>query len=351
MKTNYQYQQTATNEIMKQMLSNRYIASVLAACPGSGKTTISQMVINAYIAKFPMAKVVVLTEGQKTLKNQYLEELNTAHIKINFSYGDFSTGAQVQVGLPQSIGQLQGGFDLLVIDEAQNFYFAPMVQEIIKKYNPKHTLLMTGSPTKFNEHNSTQRTQYGMHYISAEQLQAMGVFSSVVMDVVRVTNKKDAKTTVAAALYQAKQRGDNLSKIMVACPSIDYALQTAIILEQSGYTVAVSTSETDKDDSQIASFKSGQANALVVVDKGVLGFNDSKITALFDFKSSSNLDSSYQLFARVLRKHPQGVKKSYYRVSDSDFNKQVLELHKMRSLMQTDIFKGFTGKNLKLQIG
>ena len=333
------------------MISNRYIASVLAACPGAGKTTISQMVINSYIQLFPTARVLVLTEGQNTLKNQYIDELKTAHIKLNFSYGDFSSEAQVRVGLPQSIEQLKGGFDLLIVDEAQNFFFAEMVQEIIKKYNPKHMMLMTGSPTKFNEHNSKNFTKYAMHYISAEDLQKQGVFSSVNMDVVRVSDKKSARQTMMMALQAAKTKGDDVSKIMVACPSIAYATEVFHALIVAGYTVALSTSKNDQDDGEIASFKLGQANALVVVGKGILGFNDPSITALFDFKSSDNLDSSYQLFARVLRKHPKAVVKSYYRIADKDFNKQVLTLHKMLGLMKTDIFTGFTGKNLKLAVG
>lgn len=350
MKTNYSYQPKAAEIVLKNMLSGRYVASVLAACPGAGKTTISQMVINSYIAMLPAAKVVVLTEGQNTLKNQYIEELKNSHIKINFSFGDFTSGAQVSVGLPQSINQLVGGFDLLVVDEAHNFYFAEMVQEIIKKYNPKHIMLMTGSPTKFNEQNKFGIPKYGIHYISAEELQKMGVFSAVNMDVIRVFDKKSGYIAMKMALESAKTKKDDLSKIMVACPSIAYAVEVTRALQIAGYTVALSTSKNDQDDEEISNFKSGKANALIVVGKGILGFNDSNITALFDFKSSDNLDSAYQLFARVLRKHPKGVVKSYYRIADKDFNKQVLTLHKMLGLMKENIFTGFTGKNLKLEI-
>jgi superfamily II DNA or RNA helicase len=350
MKTDYSYQTQAAEIVLKNLLSGKYIASVLAACPGAGKTTISQIVLNRYVAMSSGSKVVVLTEGQNTLKNQYIEELKNSHIKINFSFGDFTSDAQVRVGLPQSIGQLKGGIDLLVIDEAHNFYFAEMVQEIIKKYNPKHIMLMTGSPTKFNDHNKFANVKYGIHYISAEFLQKKGVFSAVTMDVIRVSDKKNAEIAALRAINFATAKGDDLSKIMVACPSIDYAVVVSTVLTRLGYRVALSTSKNDQNDQEIMNFKSGKANALIVVGKGILGFNDSNITALFDFKSSDNLDSAYQLFARVLRKHPKNVVKSYYRIADKDFNKQVLTLHKMLGLMKTEIFTGFTGKNLKLEI-
>jgi superfamily II DNA or RNA helicase len=350
--TNYSYQSKAANTVISHMTSPNYVAAVLAACPGAGKTTISQMVLNKYLSVRKQHRVLVLTEGQNTLKNQYIQELDNAHIAINFTYGGFDSDAQVRIGLPQSIDQLKwDGIELLVIDEAHNFYFADMVQNIIKKLNPTHIMLMTGSPTKFNDHNKTQKTQYGIHYISAEDLQQMGVFSSVNMDVIRVVDKKNVQNVVSRAINFATAKGDNLQKIMVACPSIEFATLASVELQKFGYTVALSTSQNDQDDQEIANFKAGRANALIVVGKGILGFNDPSITALFDFKSSSNLDASYQLFARVLRKHPRSVVKSYYRIADQDFNKQVLTLHKMLGLMKTDIFKGFTGKNLKLAIG
>lgn len=350
MKANYSYQSKAADAILNQMMSGKYVSSVLAACPGAGKTTISQMIVNRYIAMLSGSKVVVLTEGQNTLKNQYTQELDQAHIKIDFSYGDFESNAQVRIGLPQSISKLDWtSIDLLVIDEAHNFYFADMVQDIIRKLQPKHTLLMTGSPTKFNLHNQNNRTQYGMYYIAADELQKMGVFSAASTDVVKVSNKKDPISCIRSALQTAKNQGDDTSKIMVACPSIAYANSIASYMTEQGRKVALSTSQNDQEDLQIAAFKSGQADVLVVVGKGILGFNDSNITLLIDLKSSDNLDSSYQLFARILRKHPRGVSKNYYRIADTDKNHQVLILHKMLGLMKKDVFMGFNGKNMKLE--
>lgn len=352
MKVDYSYQQKAANIMIQKMESPRYIAAVLAACPSAGKTTISHIVLNKYFARRPKARVIVLTEGQNTLKNQYIQELENANVPVNFTYGGFNSDAQVRVGLPQSIDQLDWTeVNLIIVDEAHNFFFAEMVQQIIKRFNPPHVMLMTGSPTKFNLHNQTEKTQYGIHYISAEELQEMGVFSSANLDVVRVLDKKNVEDVISQSINTAKEKRDNLSKIMVACPSIDYAVRASNQLKKLGFTVALSTSQNDQDDEQIKSFKKGEANALVVVGKGILGFNDPNITTLFDLKSSDNLDSSYQLFARVLRKHPKSITKAYYRIGSQDFNKQVLTLHKMLGLMKRQIFTGFTGNNLKLAIG
>lgn len=351
MKTiDFSYQIKAATKVLNDALSNKYIASVLAACPNAGKTTISHHIINLALAKNPESRIVVLTEGQNTLKSQYLSELESPNIPINFTFGAFDSKAQVRVGLPQSIGQLDWTeIDLLIVDEAHNFYLAPMVQDIIKSLKPKAQILMTGSPTKYNMHNQTHFTKYAMYYIAAEELQEFGVFSNVDVDVVRTQDKKNATEAIKSCMQAAYRNNDDMSKIMIACPSIGYAQTVATFMRMLGRKVSLSTSKHDNDDEAIRQFKADETDVLIVVNKGVLGFNDKRITLLFDMRSTSNLDASYQLFARVLRTHPDGVTKTYYRLADKDYNQQVLTLHKMCALMKREIFMGYNGKNLKLE--
>lgn len=349
----YSYQIQAANALFQNILNKDYIAAVLAACPSSGKTTISHMVINKYLKMFPKANVVVLTEGQVTLKNQYLQELISPNISIDFTFGEFGSGAQVQVGIPQSIHNLQiTNIDLLVVDECHRYYLEKTDQKIIKKYNVKHQLIMTGSPTKFNLHNQTYKKKYSMYYIAAEELQKYGVFSGVDVDVAKITCKKNATQTIHEVLKHATRKGYDLSKIMVACPTINYAHAVSQELSVLGYNVSASTSDKDKDSLEIQKFKNGDTNALVIVGRGKLGFNDKKLTFLADLRSSSDLDTSYQLFARVLRTHPKDIRKAYCRIAELDnFNKQAFTLHQMIALMKRKIFMGFNGRNLKIDLG
>ena len=67
----------------------------IMGAPGSGKTTISHIVISRYLEKYPNARVVVLTHGQNILKNQYIESLQEPHVDINFTFGEFDSGKQV----------------------------------------------------------------------------------------------------------------------------------------------------------------------------------------------------------------------------------------------------------------
>lgn len=347
----FSYQIKAADRVLKDAMSGNYIASVLAVAPGGGKTTISHHIINTYIGMLPDAKVLVLTEGQNTLRNQYLSELKNPNVKINFTFGDFSSDAQVRVGIPQSINQISwNSVDMIVVDEAHNFYLEPMVQDIIKKLNPTVKVLMTGSPTKYNLHNQTSKKKYAMYYISAEELQKMGVFSAVDVDVVK-TSSKSVSEVLSKVLADAFDKEDRLDKIMVACPTIACAKEAAKFLSSVGRNVSLSTSENDKNDEEIQRFKSNLTNTLIVVGKGVLGFNDSMITLMIDLRSSSNIDASYQLFARVLRRHPQNLKKAYFRVGlgDEGYVKQVVICHKMLALMKKEVYKGYNGKNLRVE--
>lgn len=349
MKTiDYTYQETAANQILEDALNSNYLAAVLAACPSSGKTTISHIIINKYLQMFPNGRVLVLTEGQKTLQNQYLAELDNANVEITFNYGLIGSEAQVQVGLPQSINKLKWNkVDLLIVDECHNWYLENTDQDIIRKFSPSHQVIMTGSPSKFNLHNQTKSTKYGMYYISAEKLQKMGVFSGVDMDVIKTKNKNGIKSI----WNEAVNRGADMSKVMVACSSILQANTVSYLLRQIGRNCIISTSQNDKDSSNIQDFKNGEYDVLIVVNRGILGFNDKMVTTLLDLKSSKNVDSSYQLFARILRVHPEGRRKYYFRLSTGSVNKEVVMLHKMVALMKDSNFKKFNGGNFQVSIG
>lgn len=349
--SNYKYQIDTANKLFKDLRGFFTKAAVLAAVPGSGKTTISQLVIQQYIEKYPDSKVLVLTHGQNLLKNQYIESLQEPHYPLDFTYGTFEESVQVRIGLPHSINKLDWNkIDLLVVDECHEFYLKPMVQGIVKKLNPKHQLLLTGSPSQFNLLKK-QGEKYAISYISGEELMDRDVFSSVTMDVAKVPYKKNGRQSVDKMYAYAQEKGYDLSKVMVAVSTITEANNVAYELRKKGRVVAVSNSKNDRNNTMIKDFKNGKYDTLVVVMRGILGFNDGNITGLFDLRCSDSVDISNQLFARVLRKHPQDIKKFYMRCGEKkkDFNNQVVMLHKIKSLMQKDIFKGYNGENMTVR--
>jgi len=350
----YSYQSHSAKKILKDVLNPHNEASILAATPGSGKTTISQIVISDYIKKYPNARVLVLAHGQTLLKNQYLDSLKEPNVKIDFTFGEFSSkflGPQVQVGLPQAIHKYpHDTIDLLVVDECHEFYLKPMVQSIIKKLKPKHQVLLTGSPSEFNK-LIKEGKKYGITYISGDDLVNNNIFSSVEMEVVRVDYRKNAKESLSKMLNHAKKENKDLSKIMIAVRSVNEARNVAHYLKSIGRKVALSTHKNDRCNVMVKEFKKGNYDALVVVNRGILGFSDNNITGLFDIRCSKDVDISNQLFARVLRKHPKDILKFYYRCGQkekNDFNNQVIMLHKIKAMMRNDIFKTYDGTNMEV---
>jgi len=133
---------------------------------------------------------------------------------------------------------------------------------------------------------------------------------------------------------------------MWACNSIKEAQAVAYYLKNEfKCNVFMSTSENDIDNLQIAAFKAADKGVLIVVNKGILGFSDNSITALVDFKCSSDLDTRNQFFARGLRRHETGMRKAYISVVKSkDWEKEGRILNQMISLMDKEVFMNYTGK-------
>lgn len=351
--SDYSYQPYLANKIFNECQGFFVEAAVLAAAPGSGKTTISQIVISKYLKKFPNARVVVLTHGQTLLKNQYIENLQNPNVEIDFTFGPFVSKKQkipqVQIGLPQAIHKLcWDKIDLLVVDECHEFYLKTMVQNIIKKLKPTHQVLLTGSPSEFNRLKKEGK-RYAISYVCGDDLMANDIFSSIEMDVVPVQFKKNSKQSLSEMLNHAQKKNKNLSKIMVAVKTIREAKNAAYYLQSIGRNVALSTCKTDKSNIMVRDFKRGHYDTLVVVMRGILGFNDNDITGLFDLRCSESVDISNQLFSRVLRKHPKNIRKFYYRCGQKgipDYNEQVIMLHKIKAMMRKDIFEKYDGTNL-----
>jgi len=338
--SNYEYQNTAAEILLEKVITNKFIGGVLAATPGAGKTTISFIYINKYLSKFPSAKVVVLTHNQNTLKNQYLNDLENSHVKIDFTFGDFNSNAQVQVGIPASFkAENFDKIDLLIVDEAHHYWGEKMVNDIYYSFNPKHVLLLTGSPSVFTQHNIAAKArnmkQYFVHYISGEELMSNNVFSEVAVN----TSVTEGSTRIrlARAFDKASACKYNTDKVMVACSTCEEANIAANTMKELGYKVSLSTSEGDKDSAEFKKFLDNTNNCLVVVDRGVLGFSCPELTLLIDMKCSSGLETRFQLIARVLRKHPKNIRKAYISVA-KNMKKELTILKGCVNMIKTEVF-------------
>lgn len=349
MKANYDYQKIAASEILDKVLTGKFIAGVVGACPGSGKTTISHIAINDYVRMFPNSRVLVLTHNTNVLKLQYLEDLKDSNVQLNFEFGEFRTDAQVKIGIPASIHLLDwDSIDLLVIDEAHEYWGEEMVTTIYKKLAPKHVILLTGSPSSFIQHNLAvdmtyhSHKKYFIHIIAGNDLAANNVFAPVSLDIVEAFGT--ARERILKTISYSQERGYDTSKIMIACKTIEEAGIVATTLKYAGRKVSISHSKNDSDNVEFNAFVNGERDVLVVVGKGILGFSDNNLTLVIDFKCSNDLDTRNQLFARALRKHPQGIRKTYLTVpSKSKLPREAEMLKKLVKMMDRKFFGSYIG--------
>jgi hypothetical protein len=141
---------------------------------------------------------------------------------------------------------------------------------------------------------------------------------------------------------------NKLQKTMFVCKSQPQAKQVKDYFDGIGVSSALSVSDTDIDSAEIERFteKSG-CLVLIVVGRGILGFNYPELVNIVDMTTSQNIDRIYQLMARVIRKHPKGNKKLFFKLSANgnytDYYKYVMTA--VLCLADKKYFTKYNGKN------
>jgi superfamily II DNA or RNA helicase len=388
------YQNITIDNTIKSLIIND--KTVLAACPSAGKTTMTIYIIEQYLIANPTNKVIILTHGTTILRSQFHDELLS--LKPNFTfdivetYSDYAnSNADVIVSLPQTLNnKFIKPNNLIIIDEAHHFYFAKMVQDIISKSNSTKQLLLTGTPSKFIYENlKLKKTEYNIIPVTIETIFDEGMATNAIVEVASSiydfdlindfnslnTLKKDA---VFNDIDTNKSLDDLLEKIvnrlrsfkntpyvnfiptwnlllkdlektMFACQSIKQANQVYKYFKSKNINCVISTSDDDLESTEIANFKKNDnILVLIVVYRGILGFNYPKLTNVVDMTMSYNIDRIFQLFARILRINKDNPKqqKIFFKLSPSmltDYYKHIMNA--MLMLMNDEYFMKYNGKN------
>ena len=343
--TNYSYLDKTSDEIIERLHLKNQEAVLLAAFPGAGKTSAAIQVCSKYLKLYPNAKIKILTHNQNLLKKQFIRDIQNAYSLVEFTYGEFGSGCSVEIGIPASRSKITSEIDLLIIDEAHQFFLKSMDSEIITMFSPKHILLLTGTPSIFISLNNQKKGRFNIISISGEELEALDVYSDYVMDNA-LCNSPIIGHKLNAVYSKAAQSGANLSKIMVACKNIKEAYHVQYLLTNIyNRSVSMSTSENDSSNEEIDKFVNNETDCLIVVNRGILGFSDNMITTLLDLKRSKTPDGRIQLFARILRKHPNNIKKHYisYYSNKKDMRNEGIILMACMYLMQKHAYEKFDG--------
>ncbi len=381
-----QYQEKVLGDI-KQSMSKQDV-TILAACPSAGKTIMSIFSIENYLLEHPNAKVLTLCHGTTVLRTQFCEVLD--EVKPNFTsnlvekFSDYNSNSQVNVCLPQTLsGHTLSHIDLLVVDEAHQFYFANMVQDIIKMTTPSKQLLLTGTPSIFIE------KEYPIIPIPLMTIYDQGMIADVNIEIaisdynfdvikdfnedkelkseveilksethhtldkllekiiIKLNNKNKSHKWFQTSTELWSQTLTELRKTMFACRNQKQAQQIKEYFDSIGINSALSISDTDCNSSEIQRFKiDDNCLILIVVGRGILGFNYTKLVNIIDLTLSQNIDRIYQLFCRVVRKHPDGLKKLFFKIAPKDksiYYKFVMTA--VLALTSEEFYTKYNGKN------
>lgn len=329
------YQKDIILDKIPVALKDKNVA-VLAACPSAGKTIMSICFIDLYLKLNPDHRVLVLTHGTSILRSQYHDEILKLHPSFSscvLSPGDNDISneeCQVIVSLPQTLNALTKlpKFNLVVVDEAHQYYFATMVQDIIKKCKVDNQLLLTGTPSPFIA------GKFDIIPVTVDQLLNLDMVNDLntimVPSTYDFTNNDfnqdyELKVDVKIKDVDTDNTLDNLmkelsskikkDKTLIACRNIEQSVQVANYFKNKNINFALSNHENDKESAEIARFKMDKkCSVLIVVFRGILGLNIPEMVNVVDMTTSQNFDRIFQLMCRVLRKHPNGNAKFFYKV-------------------------------------
>ena len=358
------YQSEKMNEVI-QSIATQELPTVFAACPSAGKTLMSICMIDTILKNNPEFRVLVLAHGTNVLRSQYAEEVASAN--PDFTYCEVTSkqdmdgcDAQVVVAIPQSIRTIKNmpKFDLIVVDEAHQFYFAEMVQTIIRKTKAKYQLMLTGTPSIFilnefplitvtvneildydmvedltvvvaSSNYRTRREDFNQNgdiredFFTNQEQQTnntlddfLGVLESKLKSVLKEFTALEAGVSTLTGWNLALKK---LDKTMIVARSQEQARQIRNYFWKKKVDVALSTSDTDSTSSEIQRFKDDKdCRILIVVGRGILGFSFPRMINVVDMSGTQNIDRIFQLMCRVIRKHPEGRKKFFFKIAPKD---------------------------------
>jgi hypothetical protein len=368
---------------------------VLASCPGSGKTTMALLAAKPYLEAGQ--NVLVLTHGTHVIKTQWAASLA--------ELGDEPLQSRVTLAIPQEIKTLLSSktrYSLVIVDEAHEFYLAGrenndtrgLVKEILEAIQPEKELLLTGTPSKFLAANEKEPGSYPIVVVDGITVYREGQLQNASIGLVQSrydikahdyttsgelkpetpTSESDSNGTVEAVLeelikllHRHKVLGQawssnnalfrpvdwvsrvfcSLDKTLIACRNIKQAQHVYQALVSRGVGALVSDSDADPDSACFRTFKEDPAmHVLVVVRRGILGFNFPELCNVIDMTGSRNIDRIYQLYARVLRKHPKENRKFYVRVCPLgalEYAHDSFYLQAALSLMSSEYLSRYTG--------
>jgi len=319
------YQSDAVNRICKSHLDNSTSRVVLAASTGSGKTEMSIMIIEHFITA-GLGRVLVIAHHTNIIKSNFIDRLQAYNPQFTYSDTDQSADCFVAIR-SKSIDNVDASqFDLLIVDEAHQNYFAKTIQNITCCVN--HQVLLTATPSKFVAAGGFDiipiaRLDIPNQYFADLHFRVVNSDTALTDD--DFNHDKNVKTSKRFNRSDIKSQCDVViplldnNKKLFICKDINQATQVANYLTKNGFSTQVSDSKCDPDGTIIDQFKSGVINSLCVVDRMRVGYSDNDLFHTVDMSFTHNPDVIMQILSRSNRGN-QSQLKTYIKLTNNTFN-------------------------------
>jgi len=342
--------------------------TILAMCPGSGKTETAIDVIRRVLTFNPKKRVLILTHSRNEIKKNFMDRLD--ELVLPFTYSDnLSDNSQVHICLPQNQKKIIGTYDFLIVDEAHQNYLPTsdreyQVQKIIRQIKPDKQLLLTGSPSKFIKKGIFKDNIFFMpineipeEYFAKLQIELVAhkaywkhnrnpnmdlkttykhkkteVIESIEKIIEALLNRLSTKVSAEnfnrqnLAFTLSKLLFNKIGKTIFYCKSTDHANMVYEILKSKKINCALSHSknkEDIKEEDNLTDFYNNKFDVLVVVRRATLGYSDDDLFNIVDMSGTHNIDTIYQIMSRIVRGTPE-MKKFYLKLTTTEVGQQEL---------------------------
>jgi superfamily II DNA or RNA helicase len=358
--TNYSYQeQFLTNPDFYKPVK----PIVLAFGTGGGKTFTTIMKLDLWYSnpENKGTKTVIFPHATNVLRANFAKSI-IKYGTVPFSYcvvensdqieETFKSGCEVIIVLPQTLRNYLdkvSKIDWLIVDEAHEWYNAPVYQTILNSLRPDYQMLLTGTPSQFNN----RPEDFFYHHISVDMLRQAGKLGnaqvhivasnynqessqdivgdgSVHSRVIKASKTESSLYRVCKAMLNTLDKSqvikghnvvdtlfNNIDKTIIFCRTQPQAKRFYNILyKELDGKVLKSLSEDGGDSSEFITFENNSdIKVLILVRKGRLGFDMPNLYNVVDFTLTQSVDLISQMFGRILRPDGKGTVKHYYKVS------------------------------------
>jgi superfamily II DNA or RNA helicase len=376
---------------------------VVAAAVSSGKTYLTAAKFELYYKCGLIKKdekVLILASSLTILRDNFIEQFEQFKID-SFTYKSIENKSdlqqaikdniQVLITIPQTIDKhlkLIKNVKWMVVDEAHKWYFASTIRRIKQQLKPKYTLLLTGTPFKFN----ARKSEFIIDYTSVKDLYDKGYIDDVQLKVLH-SSVELAQMDYASILGHLKQskrldtneltksldivikqlikilklknkRWDSVNNISKNYISLFTKMEKSIIFT-NGITecdciyeclklnkVNCLKSHSEDDQDAVYTFqqfkKDDSIKVLVVVNRGKEGFNFPELYNIIDFSYTQDFATSMQMIGRLLRKSQGKIDKVFYKVAPKNTSLYFMDwMNYLIQLFDNEWYEKYNGRNAR----